>query len=337
MNLDNFEFSREKQGLTANVVIIDGFSGTGKALISPLLGYIERGEQWQMSNHLDDISALLHIRGVSEKSAEALIRIEIDRIIYNLSIGRNVNHRKTDVTSPYYNGLGEMYERRFRVAEGDEAIERIRKIDPILPLHIHYKFGYTDILFKALKERLKAYILCMRSPFYLIERWYEQDWVNKIPNNDRVNENCIKYKNNEVPWFVYEYCEEYIEANDFEKSILTIYQFFLKSFTMYESLNEYEKRKTLIVPFEDMIVEPRLYIRQICELTESKPKSGFDKMMKNLSLPREGQELTIITMGSMVKKYNNLISPKFLSKLEMLTSEYESFLKKYRSNHKFYN
>ena len=106
---------------------------------------------------------------------------------------------------------------------------------------------------------------------------------------------------------------------------------------MYESLNEYEKRKTLIVPFEDMIVEPRLYMRQICELTESKPKSGFDKMMKNLSLPREGQELTIITMGSMVKKYNNLISPKFLSKLEMLTSEYESFLKKYRSNHKFYN
>ena len=65
-------------------------------------------------------------------------------------LSRNVNFRKTDMTSPYFNNLEDKYLKRLEAKEGEEIEKEIIQTMPILPLHIHYIFGYSNILLRSL-------------------------------------------------------------------------------------------------------------------------------------------------------------------------------------------
>ena len=78
MNSNNL--SRNNQDLAKNIVLIDGFSGSGKALVSPIISYLERGEKCQFNELFETAAMLTYLGGMTNKDASVLVNIEADKL-----------------------------------------------------------------------------------------------------------------------------------------------------------------------------------------------------------------------------------------------------------------
>lgn len=325
--MSNF-LSRDSQILAKDIVVIDGFSSTGKSLIGPIFGYLERSEQWQIDDFYEYIAILNYLGEVSSKSLSAIIKVKADKLLYNLYIGRGVNFRATDLSSPYYDNLQDLYLQRLKKEEGDSASEEILKCNPILPLNIHCMFGYSRALFDGFDDRLKLYILMLRDPFFLIDAWHKGGWVNRVCLANREFNLCIKFHNNSIPWYALEYADKYLVCTDFEKAMLTVYNLYIRIFKMYESLNHQEKDKIIIVFFDEYKSNPEGYIDRICHILNTKKSDKFQYIMEKLSLPRKDKDKDVTTLKNFSNAYKEEISEEFYNLMKNLESEYLNFYSK---------
>ena len=156
---------RKNLTLRKRLVLVDGFSGSGKSLICSILSHLPDAEQWQMDYFYEKVSVLNYLHKLQFKSAKALCEVMSDESIYNLFIGRNVNFRASDISSPLRNELKEKYLTRLKKPDKVTAIREIIKINPILILHIHYIFGYSKFLIDVFWDNLKLYLIVLRNPF----------------------------------------------------------------------------------------------------------------------------------------------------------------------------
>jgi len=315
---------RGEQCLANDIVLVDGFSSSGKSLLGPIFGYLERGEQWQVPDFHEQLAVLYYIGDISYESLCALVECNSDKLLYNLFIGRNVNFRSSDLSSPFYDGTQEKYLQRIEGRDGDCVSKDIQSSKPILPLNVHFIYGYSDVLLKAFGHRLKLYSIMLRNPLYLIYRWYEGEWVDRICANNREFNLCIKLENKLVPWYVKEYVSEYVEANAVEKCILTVYNLYKRIFSMHEDSGLSDKQKVLFVFYEEFIQYPNAYIDKICVMLNTERVDSFSNLMKKLSLPRSFEQ-TDITFLNFFETHSEAISPVYkekIAELEMLYSEF---------------
>ena len=319
--------SRNSQTLVKNIVLIDGFSSSGKTLIAPTISHLKRSEQWQLNEIYENISILNYFGEISNESANALLNVESDKNLYNLMIGRNVNFRCTDLSSPYHNNLYKKYYSRTKKIDGKRISDEIDKIDPILPLHLHYVFGYTDLLLKCFEDRLKLYIVVLRNPFFLIKAWIEGDWVNRKCNTNRDTGLCFDYFGKEISWYTKEYAEEYVEANDYEKSVLTVYNLYTRIFSMYDGLPGLEREKMMFIFFEDFATDPNQYIDKICKTLSTERSDNFEAIMQKLSIPRNLEKNNFISIDELLEEYKQYFSENILFKLRELDKGFLSFYK----------
>jgi hypothetical protein len=319
--------SRNNQILAKNIALIDGFSGSGKSLIAAIISHLRRSEQWQLNEIYENIAILNYFGEISNESAEALLNVELDKNIYNLMIGRNVNFRPTDFSSPAHNNLYKKYYSRTKKIDGNIVSNEINDINPILPLHIHYIFGNTDILLKCLKDKLKIYVFVLRNPFFLIKNWIECDWVNKQCNVNRDIHLCFDYFGKEIPWFTKEYAEEYVEANDYEKSVLIVCNLYTGVFLMHDNLSKSESEKMMFIFYEDFTANPNKYIDKICKILSTKRGDDFKIIMKKLSLPRNLDKCNLIFINEFLEEYGEFLSEKIICALRELDSSFSSFHK----------
>jgi len=324
VNMDSklaaLSITRAGQNIASNIVIIDGFSSSGKSLVAPILGYLDRTEQWQMRYEYEYLSILHLVGEISTQSASALLKLQADNHLYDLMIGRNVNFRKTDSSSPYYDGLEEVYLSRIEEAEGDLVLNREDNKELILPLHVHYLFGKTDILYEGFDKNLKLYLTLIRDPFFLIDTWFNSGFPRDLCKKSREFTICCECDEGTVPWFATNYAKEYLSANELEKSILTVLNYYSSVKKMYNSLSETNLAKTLVIEFEEFAVRPEPYIDKISSILNTSRRDRFDDIMKKLSLPRE--TVAILGHDAFLKKYKNKLSHKYLILLEKVENTY---------------
>lgn len=301
---------RDSQLLASKIILIDGFSSSGKSLVCPLITALNKVENWQIDYSYEQIAILYYQDKISINSVRAIYNTRTDELIYNLFLSRNINFRKTDMTSPFFIENEDKYLKRLDKKEGNDVVKEIQQIEPIIPLHIHYIFGYTDILLKAFRNKLSLYIIMLRDPLYLVCTWDKDNWVNRIGTDNRDYHLTLNYKNKIIPWFAKEYANEYIKANDTEKSILTIYNLYKRIFSMYECLNFDEKQKIMIIFFDEFINHPMDYVDKICQSLNTTKSQDFDKMMSMLSLPRSKQE-SVMTIEKFMIEKSKKISPYY--------------------------
>ena len=325
----DIHLGRDKQLLASKIILVDGFSSSGKSLVCSLITSLDKVENWQIDYSYEQIATLYYNNKISINTVRAIYNTRTDELIYNLFISRNVNFRKTDMSSPYYNGNEDKYLKRLNKREGDGVAKEILHAKPIIPLHIHYIFGYTDVLLKAFKNKLGLYIVMLRNPLYLICKWDENKWVNRIGFDNRDFHLTLNYKNKIIPWYTKEYANEYIEANNTEKSILTVYHLYKRIFSMYQSLCVDEQQKMLFIFFDEFINRPLDYIDRICLSLNTFKTKDFDNMMNRLSLPRNEQE-QYITIDEFILKNSSKISPHYKN----LSLEIHEMYNKFYLSHK---
>ena len=326
----NFFLSRDNLNIYNKIIFIDGFSGTGKSLLGSILSHLPKAEQWQVDYFYENIAIFDYINQIPYKSAKALCEVKASEAIYNLFIGRNVNFRPTDVSSPINNGLKKKYTERLKKREKIYAFNEIKNSNPILIFNVHYLFGYSRFLFDVFWKQLKLYVLMMRDPFYLIDYWYTGHLSSNRGKNKLDFGLCIEVNKKLMPWYTKEYTQEFLKANHFEKSILTISELYKRLMKMFNKLDDNELKKIQIIFFEDFLAYPDEYMNLLCKKTNIKRDLKFNNtFMKTISKSKKNLfNSKIIDYNIFQSKYKKKISPKFEKILLQLDNEYKKFYSK---------
>ena len=135
------------------------------------------------------------------------------------------------------------------------------------------------------------------------------------------------YFGKEIPWYTKEYAKEYVEANDYEKSVLTVYNLYIRIFSMYNQLSESEREKMIFIFFEDFATNPDTCINKICKILDTERCDNFETIMQNLSIPRSLEKCNFISVDELIEEYRQFLSEDIIFKLRELNVSFSNFHK----------
>jgi len=272
--------------LAGKVVVIDGIPGCGKTMLAPIISTLDRLELTTFSYELEHVLSLKFLNKISSDACRVMIRHITDLIIYNQMMSREVNVRPKDLSSIFRHPRWYQYIVRM-FSQGDEFIPaRIREEEPVLLLTTHQMTGISKPMFEALEDRL-VFIEVVRHPLYMII----QNSLNmeNMVSNVRDFDLQIYHKNKEIPYYAAGYEEKFLEANADEKSILFIYNMIKQSESLKKELKLHTQYydQLITVPFEQFVLDPTVFMSQICSAIKTKENSDTKKELKKQRVPRK--------------------------------------------------
>jgi hypothetical protein len=275
MKQNKLKISRNNQ-LLNKVVMINGFPGCGKTMLSPIISSFSDVEIMQYAPVIEQMCELHGINRIEDDVAESMVRMNADLLIYNVMMGRNSNCRPTDLSSIFkHNPVDHI---RRMIKPGDEAILKIiQEKKPILHLTTHMLLPSTNLLFEALDDKL-IFIEVVRHPLYMIIQQEKNFKMFDSPRNQH-----IRYTLNEKEYNFFNYGGEYDfdSGNSFEKAIHSINWYYSKLFS-----KEYSDRVN-IVPFEGFVKSPDKFMDIFSTLLRSQITRGVKKEMLRQKVPRK--------------------------------------------------
>lgn len=267
--------------LVEDIAIIDGQPGCGKTLFSTICSYLERFEVMKYSSHIENYLALKDLDEISLSTCQSLCEIELDLLLYESMMSRNVNFRYKDLSSVFRNKKFFIYLKRI-FSRGDEFVpEQIRLKKPILNLCTHNLLGYLDPLFKSYSHRLKL-LEVVRHPLYqIIQMSLNYETLEKT-NGSRFFYIHLDKNKEIIPFWAQDW-DKYNELNNVEKAIHEI-------FFMTKKSEDFKKRNpeasVLTIPFEKFVKQPYEFIEEIKNFFDTDFIRPIKKILKDQNVPR---------------------------------------------------
>jgi hypothetical protein len=294
------------------VVMIDGFPGCGKTMLSPIISAFERVEIMQYAPLIEQICELRYLDCIDEDVAESMVRMNTDLLIYNVMMGRNLNCRPTDLSSIFKHKPTKHIRRMLE--SGDETIpKKIIEKKPILNLTTHMMLLASELLFKALGDKL-IFIEVIRHPLYMVIQQEKNFNLFEGPRSGHVR---YSLNNKEYTFFTKGWEETFDVSNSFEKAIYSIIWY-------YSILFNSDNDRCIFIPFENFVMQPDKYMQKISAKLSSPITNSVRKEMKNQKVPRkqlsDGPDLDIY-------KRCGWTPPKYFSEDEELNARRELLLK----------
>ena len=257
------------------VVLVDGFPGCGKTMLSPIVSSFERVEIMQYATLMEQICELSFLNRIEDDVAESMIKMNCDLLIYSVSMGRNTNCRPKDLSS-IFNHKPLLHFKRM-LSDGDDVIpEKISDERPILHITSHMLLPAYKLLFNALKEKLIFYEV-VRHPLYMIIQQEKNYQMFESSRNQH-----IRYSINEKEYtfFTAGWEEEFDTSNSFEKAIYHMSKY-------YDFLFKLNDEKVQIIPFESFVKHPNGFLEKIAKNFNSPITKEVKSEMKRQKVPRE--------------------------------------------------
>lgn len=274
MSMNNFKISR-LAGFSNKVILVDGFPGCGKTMLSPIISSFESVELMQYSDIIEQVSELNYLNKISDDVAASLIKINTDQTLYKSFMGRNVNCRPGDLSSIFRHKPLKYIKRMLQ--PGDELIpKKINNTAPFLHLATHMLFPCHNLFFRALKEKL-IFIEVVRHPLYMI--------IQKEKNFDMYagpRSGHIRYIKNdkEYTFFTKGWENKFDNSNSFEKAIYTIDWYFNYLFSDHN-------QEVIFVPFETFVKKPQNLLETISNKINCPISHNVKNMMRKQKVPRK--------------------------------------------------
>ena len=268
------KISRNSQ-LLHKLIIVNGFPGCGKTMLSPIISSFSKVELIQYSPLIEQICELYNLKKIDTDVAESMIKMNADLLIYESMMARNANFRPSDLSSIFKDKPIKHFSRLFR--QGDELIpDIIKKEEPILHLTTHMLYPSIRLLERSLKEKL-IFIEVVRHPLYMII----QHEMN-INNMDDPRFQHIRYMNSgkEYTFYVEGWEDEFDRCNSYERAIYSMKWYF-------DKIKKNADNSSLIIPFESFVKNPDDFLNKIsCSLSAKIDKDVKKEMIKQ-KVPRE--------------------------------------------------
>ncbi len=336
-------FTKNKS-YNSNLIIIDGFSGSGKILIAELLKAINDTEitKWELS--FDYLPILFSLGSIEKEAAKSLLRTIFDEITYNMAIGRELNFRIKDLLSAIGHPKKFAYLKSiFRKEPNDIFFENNVAPRMNIPIIVHLSSFNNYLIEETFGEKLKIFY-SLRDPLYILEAY--SSYLDRIKNDPREFTPKLLYKDTDLPWYAFKFEEEYCKANNTEKSILIIE----KCFELLEkklNSSKYKQQYKLIF-FEDIVTNPDSIFSEIVSFLNLSYKN---KILQNIKLKNKIPRANINIVEGFWKRYttNNtsrdgdneskilnrtksIIDDSYYEKLLVLRKKYYNLKKVYDKN-----
>jgi hypothetical protein len=273
MNIDR------KNNFGNDIILIDGFWGTGKSLISPIIAHLKGVENPKIEEIYEYISSIFYLNKIDEDAGSWLIKTYADRSQYNNLIGREINLRWRDDTG-LKNKVNkiEIIKRLF-TKDGDIVVDKINTQNLAFSIMTHKLMLSPNLVFKSFGSRLK-FIEILRHPIFIVEHY-----IQYLSNFKSLREFTISgyYEDEKIPWFCNSWKDEYLNLNETERSALIISRGYTNIFS---EISKFKHENILVVPFEELATNTEVILDKIQLFTNRKFNSGVFKTLKKFNLPR---------------------------------------------------
>ena len=278
--------------LAKNIVVLDGLTGTGKTMFSPLLASMEKMQNPRFEYMFEYLLIAAKQARINEDAANTLIRLLTDIKLYDGSISRDVNFRPSDLSGVFANKNGFKYLKQLLAQDGNDAQAKIELESPKLLLVTHQIFSCLDVLNNCFGDSVKI-VEMVRHPLYLIDHWLSYIDMHCVNPRDftlwlQSNDQTI------VPWFAEGWEEQYQKMTSIErvvKSIDVLMQ------PIYKAIKNSQKN-FLIIPFEDFVLKPFPHLKRLEVFLGSSLTPGSNFILEKQNVPRH-----FISNGPLKKIY----------------------------------
>jgi len=269
------------------VVLVDGCGGAGKILVSSILECLEGAEAGVEDENSFLISRLWRANKLTEDAAIAYLRLNIDRRIHYLMMGRCLNIKKGESISvrKYPNPL--KYLKRHFNNEKYLAEEEVFERMPIFHTMTQNALTDIDLYLKAFGSRLSV-IYIHRSSIDVIYDMYKRkflDDIGIIPSNIRFT---IKDEDGYmVPLFAADWSDEYIDMSDMEKVSRWILESYQEDMDAFGDLPKEQQKQIMFIDFDELVTNPYPICEQISEFLGVKFTHHLNRVLKRENCPRK--------------------------------------------------
>ena len=295
--------------LCKRLVVIDGIPGCGKTMLSAIVSSLSNIELLKYSYEVEIYCHLHDLKILDLNNSSQLIKNQLNFLIYNNMMGREMNFRYTDISS-VFNSRNKIENIKRIFSAGDEAIlKKISNSKPILHLATHGLIGIAAPLFKAMPEGM-LFIHMVRHPFFLLR---QNIWnMSNLINNPRSFWLYYDYEGNSLPSFYFGRESLLINANPKEKAIYFIEWFINKKAS---NLSTFDKENFYELTFESLVQDPYTHINEICNRLEIQETSYTKKVLRREKIPRnilsDGREREIYKRVGWIKSNAKNFSDEF--------------------------
>jgi hypothetical protein len=278
------EIVTRKEYLTEQVVFVDGISGCGKTLLSPLVSSLERVELINYVFEIEKFCQLHTFKKLSLDAAKSLIEIHVDLKLYNTMMSRDLNFRPADISSALKAHNSEEYIQRLFSKGDDEVPDIIKEKKPILNCASHNLMAYSIPIWESFGDRV-VMIQVIRHPLYMVR----QNIVNfeNTVNSPKDFTLHYLYNNSSLPYFVKGWEEDYLNSNSVERTIYYLDNLIKLTNKTKKKVKDDYQAKVITVPFEQLALNPGPWLDKIAKIIGTKVNDSTRKVMQEQNVPRD--------------------------------------------------
>jgi hypothetical protein len=265
-----------------DVIFVDGLWGTGKSVIMPIIGGMDRMEKPRSDPSYEWLCALGSYKKIEPDALTALLNTYADMHQYHNRIGREVNLRWADETGLKNNPGSFKYIKRLLGSEGESMTKDIEQRNLGLLIMSHMILPVSYPLVDAFGSRLKI-IEIVRHPLYIVRHWY-----NYFKRNPKEREFTISFdcEGEKIPWFAGTWKEEYVNCSLIDKCLASIIFLFNALFEGIDKLKE-KNQDILVISFESFVLEPQENLKNLESYLGRKHHKNIKAILKKQNVPRK--------------------------------------------------
>ena len=301
--------------IAQKVLIVDGLSRSGKAMVSATMQGLQRVENVNIDYTYDYLCVAHHFGQVTTEGFKAISRMMADVRLYNNMCSREVNFRPNDLTSVLKQPMAQMYLSRLFLDDRESIVDRIESDEPILHLMLHQSFAASKPVFDSFGNRL-VYVESTRHPIFMVKAWY--DYIERYGNDPREFTLSITADGQPLPWWVHENADNFINSNRMDKVIIALSSFANLRKKNYDNLTAAERERYVEVCFEKFVRNPEDYINRISGLLETDVGENFSEILREQNIPRTVSNAGI--KGLWTEEYGEVLAGEGSSEEKEMTA-----------------
>ena len=216
------KFIRDKT-LANDIIILDGLTGTGKTMFSPLIASLKNVQNPRFEYMLEYLLISARLGKLEKDATTALLNLLADVKFYDGLISREVNFRPSDLSSVFANKKFINYFIQLFSKDGGAVEAVIKKDPPKLFFITHQILSCLGHLKEAFGKRVKV-VQMVRHPLYLIDHW--MSYIDMHGNSERDFTVWLdNFDSPPAPWFSAAWRDEYGKMEKIEKFLNDLLSF----------------------------------------------------------------------------------------------------------------
>jgi len=265
-----------------DIIFVDGLWGTGKSILGPIISGMVGVEKIKAESLYEYISWLNYLGKIEKDAAVWMMRTYADSAQYHNRIGREVNLRWSDDTGLKHVINKWNYLKRLFGPEGDEIVNEINSGNFAFSVMSHMMMLSPNLLMPAYGNRVKV-VEIVRHPLYVVNHF--ASYLERFESS-REFTMSFYHRDVKIPWFLNGWEEEFVEANKFERAILSIIILYpWLDLQLIKARNS--GLQILELSFEEMVFETNLAIQKLETFIGRKHSDHLNSILRRQKLPRE--------------------------------------------------